>query len=454
MLSGRLLAGYRNLVASYAFLPGLLIGAGTLLAAALTAVDTFYEPDWMGPLSAVFGPTTAEGARSLLSTVGGSMLSVAGIVFSVTLAAIVFASGQYGPHVLPQYRRDKLAQATLGVMLGVFAYCMTALYSVQAGEDAFVPRLAVFGALVLSAVGLSMLIAFISHMLVMLHVSNVVGRIGNQAAALLAQDLPCDDADARHEPRPGHEADFLTKDGDPLVRAEGAGYVLTVGTDRLVAVATRQDLRADLLVRPGDYVTPRTPLLRVAPTLEEGVADEFRGAFAYGRRRTPDEDTAFTLDELCAIGLRALSPGVNDPFTATDVVHQMMRLVERAARGRQVGAVHRDEDGTPRLRRPVLTFGDVVRLTLERIGPDAAGNVTVTPELIAVYDGLLSEIPEGAEADRLRRSARAFRALCEEKLPIRAAREEALSALDRILARGHTAPAAAQVARLKAGRPS
>ncbi len=440
MISGRLLAAYRGVVGSYAFLPALLIAAGVALAVLLAVLDKTYGTEWIGPFAKVLGPVTGGGARSILSTIGGSMLSVAGIVFSVTLAAIVFASGQYGPHVLPQYRRDRLAQVTLGVMLGVFAYCMTALYVVQEGREDFVPRLAVFGALVLAALGVGMLISFISHMLTLLHVSTLIGRIGSQAGRLIALDLPVaeegDEPPARLAPKGvGHDAPWLTSEGDPLLRADGKGYVLTVGTDKLVALAEQNGMAIDLLVRPGDYVTPLTPILRASRRPDEEVEAKLRRAFAYGRRRTLDEDAAFTLDELCAIGLRALSPGVNDPFTATDVMNQLAGVVERAARGKPLDAIHRDEAGVPRVRRPVLTFDDVVRLSFDRMATDASSNVTLVPVIIALYDTLLTNLPEGPERDRLREAFSRFRGLCATELPTDEARGHAERACARVL--GH-----------------
>ena len=458
MITGRVIAAYRAVVSSYAFVPGCFIAGGVAAGAGLATLDSVYAEGWIADVPFLIGPATADGARGILTTVGGSMLSVAGIVFSVTLAAIVFASGQYGPHVLPQYRRDRFAQSTLGLMLSVFAYAMTVLYAVQGGAAALVPRLAILGALVLTAAAMVMLVLFIAHMLGMLHVSNVIARIGAVAMRLMDREMPVSDA-AKAIPGPtgvqapvvGHGGDWLTGEGDPVLRADGKGYVLTEATGQLVQLAAERGIRIDVLVRPGDYVTPLTPVMRVAPAMPGGDAEKaLRSALAYGARRTPDEDVAFMLDELCAIGLRALSPGINDPFTATDVVHQLTAVTERAARGTPLDAHWKDEEGTPRVRRPVLTFGDVVRLGFDRIASDAACNVTIMPIVAGAYDGLLAQMPDGPDADRLRRSARRFSDLCQECLPTDEAKKDARRRMARVLDRSvaDDGPGAMRVRRL------
>ena len=429
------------MAASYWSVPAFIISFGAGLGIVLTLLDRWISASPDRALPFVIGPATADGAKGILETVGGSMLAVAGVVFSITLATIVFASGQYGPHVIPQYQRDRRAQATLGVMLGVFAYCMVALYATQAGEDAFVPTLTVLGALIFGGLGLALLITFINHMLTMLHVSNVVARIGGKARKLLEADMPMaeDEADAdRLRPRAaGHDVPYLTEEGDPLLRAGGSGYVLTIGTKPLMKLATEEDLTLDLLVRAGDFVTPLTPILRSATPLTDEQREAACAAFAYGARRTPDEDTAFLLDELCAIGLRALSPGINDPFTATDVIYQLSALVERAASGHTRDPVHTGEDGTPRLRRSVLTFGDVLRLSLDRLGESASTNATIAPIMLEAYDRLLCTLAPGPGMDVLRRSAKRFVALCEENQPSQDARANVAAAARRMLRAPH-----------------
>ena len=432
MFSGRVLATYRAVISSYWFLPLTLILGGVLLAIGLTLLDQFVGEGLL-PQDLLLGPTTPEGARTLLSTIGGSMLSVAGVVFSVTLATIVFASGQYGPHVLPQYQRDRQAQATLGLMLAAFAYCTTALFTVQAGEKDFVPALAILGALALAAAAIGMLIAFIAHMLAMLHISNIVARIAEQTLHLLDDEMPLNPPRDAAASGTGRKTEFLTGEGDPLLCGEGRGYISTIGTQKLVELAKEHDLQADILVRPGDFVTPLSVLARLTPALpDEEAQTALRHAFAWGRRRTPDEDVAFTLDELCTIAFRALSPGINDPFTATDVLRHLTAIIERASSGKCRPSIHSDEEGVPRIRRPALSFGDVVRLTLDRLATDAARNPTVAPIMLEVYDDLLIRLSDEDHRERLLRSAETFAKACADQLSTEGKRQDIAEAMARL----------------------
>lgn len=436
MISGRIIAAYRAIISNYAFVPSVLILGGIAVAVTLTVFDIRYEAR-IQALPFILGPATPDGARGILTTIGGSMLSVAGIVFSITLAAIVFASGQYGPHVLPQYRRDRLAQVTLGVMLAAFAYCMATLYAVGGGETESIPRLAIFGALILAAAGIGLLIFFISHMLSLLHVSNVIARIGGHAIGLMNHEMPldADGVPGGASLRADRTEPALTREGDPVITANGTGYVLTEATKQLVTLAHANDFRLDVLVRPGDYVTPQTPIARLTKHTNEALTDDIRSAFAYGKMRTPDEDAAFLLDELCAIGLRALSPGINDPFTATDVINQLTAVTERAGRGHEISTMHAGTDGQACVRRPALTFDDVVRLGLDRIANNASENATAAPVMIRAYDTLLCQRHEAKTLKRLRQSAERFGGLCQENLPTDRAKADVKRSLSRVLDR-------------------
>jgi uncharacterized membrane protein len=174
-------------------------------------------------------------------------------------------------------------------------------------------------------------------------------------------------------------------------------------------------------------------LARISPALpDEETQTALRRAFAWGRRRTPDEDVAFTLDELCTIAFRALSPGINDPFMATDVLRHLTATIERVGSGTARSPLHLDEDGVARVRQPVLTFDQVVALTLDRLATNAAANPTVAPIMLEVYDDLLMRLSDQGQRKRLLLSADQFGRACAEQLPTGEKRDEMADGLDRL----------------------
>ncbi|MDX3910154.1 MAG: DUF2254 family protein [Sphingobium sp.] len=134
-----------NLRESYWFVPSLMTGAALLLALAMVFIDSHFGSTWMDRLPWLYA-ARPDGARSLLSSVGGSMIGVAGTTFSVTIAAVVFASGQYGQRLLSNFMADRGNQVTLGTFIATFLYSMVVLRTIRspgesgAGAAAFVPQ--------------------------------------------------------------------------------------------------------------------------------------------------------------------------------------------------------------------------------------------------------------------------------------------------------------------------
>ena len=177
--------------ASYWFLPTLLAFAGLTLGLALVIVDSRLGDAWLGRYEWFYG-SRPEGARAMLSTIAGSTITVAGVVFSITLAAVTYASGQFGPRLLGNFMRDRGNQATLGVFIGTYLYCLVVLRTIRSAEeisadtagavrDAFVPHLAMFGGLALAIASTAVLIYFVHHVTSGIHINNVIARVGRQS---------------------------------------------------------------------------------------------------------------------------------------------------------------------------------------------------------------------------------------------------------------------------------
>lgn len=149
----------------YWFLPGLSALAGLIAEIGLVAIDIKLGNDWLGGFDALHG-SRPEGARAMLSAIAGSTITVAGVVFSITLAAVTYASGQHGPRLMTNFARDRGNQLTLVVFVGTYVYCLIVLRTIRsAGEEsattAFVPQITVYGALVLALASIAVLIYFL-----------------------------------------------------------------------------------------------------------------------------------------------------------------------------------------------------------------------------------------------------------------------------------------------------
>ena len=360
----RILDGLR---ASYWFVPSCMVLLAVALAILMPWLDSRHAVDLSGPLAWI-GQTQTDGARTVLGAIAGSIIGVAGTTFSITMVAVSFASSNFGPRLVSNFMRDRGNQVTLGTFIATFVYCLLVLRRVHgaAGEggeasyDAFVPHLSVILALVLALASVGVLIYFIHHVPETIDVDRLVASIGRDLRRAVAAPFPtpeqlrpgsADDAgDDAANGAPGGSSPLPAASPDPAPsweeRTEGrtrtrvtlgaTGYLQTLELEHLVGLAVEHDLRVRVRRRPGHFVIDSDAVLDLASdgAPDDSLVDELRGCFAVGRRRTAQQNEVFLVEQLVEVIGRALSPGVNDPFTAIACFDWLKSaLVELVARG-------------------------------------------------------------------------------------------------------------------------
>ncbi len=298
-----------------------------------------------------------EGARAVLSTVAGSVITVAGVTFSITIAVLSLASNQLGPRLPRTFVRDRGNQVVLGTFVATFVYCLLVLRTVRTGET-FVPHASVTLAVLLALTSLGVLIWFIHHVAVGIQIDHVLAAVSDELHGALRRLFPEEvGRPARAEPAPTLPAARLEGEG-PRVASTRTGYLQLVDGDGLLALATRHDLVLRIERHPGAFLAAGDPLVTAWPPAgARALEARLRGLFVVGVERTLRQDVAFGFHQLVEIGVRALSPGTNDPFTAASCVdHLAVALVERVRRA------------TPPAHR--LDAGGHLRVVAEPIGPE------------------------------------------------------------------------------------
>src|SRR5664279_3057213 len=181
---------WRNLRTSFWFVPSLIVAASIVLAVALIEADLTGSKEWLASWPRVFG-AGAAGARGMLSTIAGSMMTVVGITFSMTLVTLVLASSQYTSRILRNFMRDRVTQVVLGIFAGIFTYCLIVLRTVRGGDEAgFIPSLAVSFGVVLAIGGISVLIFFIHHIASSIQASNIIASVAAETMVAIDRLFP------------------------------------------------------------------------------------------------------------------------------------------------------------------------------------------------------------------------------------------------------------------------
>jgi uncharacterized membrane protein len=384
---------------SYWFVPAILALAGFSAGLLLVYVDALLGDDWLGHVEWFYG-SRPEGARSLLSTVAGSTITVAGVVFSITLAAVTYASGQYGPRLLSNFVRDRGNQVTLGIFIGTFLYCLVVLRTIRSAEEtsadtggalreAFVPHLAMFGALALAITSIGVLIYFVHHVTDGIHINNVIARIGRGLLADIASATEDSDAAA-----PEHER-WSRGSGSPVPSTK-TGYVETLDEAALLASATERNLVLTVLAIPGDFVHRGRALLLVEPNDAAG-RETCGDYFSIGRKRSALQDLRFPIDELVELAARALSPGVNDPFTAIACIDWLGAALSDLAAMPRPSVSLRDEHAHVRVLVPRLFFADYLKLAVGQLRPYAARDPNAAAHLLSVLETVAASVTDIAD---------------------------------------------------------
>jgi uncharacterized membrane protein len=353
------------------FVPSLLVVAAVALFVVTYLLDravhagNFSIPSWVNT-----GGTDA--ARTILTAIAAAVITVVGVVFSITILALTLASTQFGPRMLRNFMRDRGTQVTLGVFVATFVFSVLALGSVANGPGGdFVPHISVSVALALTLLDLGVLIYFIHHVATSIQLPEVVYGIArdldralDDLARQVAASAPAGDAADGASSEVVHRLD---RDGAEIP-APRSGYLQAIGYDDLVETASGLDAVIRLAHRPGHFVVRGRPLARVWPTdARVGVAAALEHAHAVGPHRTLQQDLQFAIDQLVEIALRALSPAVNDTFTALTCIDWLGdALCKLTAIGIPTG-IHRDTRGRIRVIEVPLSYERVLGRAFDKI---------------------------------------------------------------------------------------
>ncbi|MGA0594594.1 DUF2254 domain-containing protein [Enterovirga sp. CN4-39] len=253
----------------------------------------------------------AEGARALLGAVASSAIGVAGTVFSITVAALSLASGQMGPRLLRNFVRDSRNQLALGIFVGTFAYALLILRTVRTEQEgAFIPHAGVTGAIILAVICVATLVWFVHHVATSINVEKVVEAVHRDLIDAVEQatlDRP--------------DLTRVAFERGMTVNVSGSGYLQAIDHGVIGDWAASENRRVRLRVRPGDYVPKGLPVAEVDPPHDQAKPLLDR-TLTFGSQPTALQDLEYTVRQLSEVAVRALSPGINDPFTAGSVLER------------------------------------------------------------------------------------------------------------------------------------
>jgi uncharacterized membrane protein len=392
-----------NLRTSFWFVPFLIVAFSIALAVALLAADALVGDRWLARWPQVLG-ADAVGARAILSTIAGSMMTVVGVTFSMTLVTLSLASSQYSSRILRNFIRDRVTQVVLGIFGGIFTYCLIVLRTIRVDDEfGFVASLAVSFSIVLAIGGIGVLIYFIHHIASSIQASSIIAVVADETM---------DAVDRLFPGALGQSAGTEASDQTPRVLAQrnwqmvpgiGDGYIQHVDGAALMHLACQHKTMVRMEHSIGAFMVQGTPLVSVAldaPPDEELVA-ALQAAYTISRHRTLDQDCAFGIRQIVDMAMRALSPSVNDTTTAIMCVDYLTAILSRLT-VRDIPSSHRYVDGELRVIAVGHTFASLVSESFDQIRSNAAGNVAILWRLLGAIQTIGSLTPDPLRRQVLR----------------------------------------------------
>jgi len=397
----RVTAFWGRLNSSFWFVPTVMAVAAVALSFLLIEIDALNDADQIDDPSApfAFGP---EGARAILSVIASSMITVASLIFSITMLSLQLASSQFGPRVIGNFMRDRSNQIVLGTFISTFLYCLFVLRSVRGMEgSSFVPHLAVGFGVLMAAASVAVLIYFIHHIATSIRVETLLANLANEGCGAVDRLFP-----ERIGRGPGQEMDMLTMqrlpdnfdDDNRQIAADSGGYVQNIGADVLMQLASEHDLVLRIDAPPGQFVTKGACVITAYPRdrVSDEVREDLRGAVVIGRERTPHQDLEFAIRRIVELAQRSLSPGINDPTTALYCIDRLGEVLGRLASRDIPAAMRLDQNGGLRVVTEVVLMEEVACRAFAAIARYGITDADVVIRLVGTLATLETSVPDAA----------------------------------------------------------
>ena len=372
-------------------MPTLLVMCGAGAAVALVEIDIAYADALSGQRWKPLLNAGAEGARGMLTAIASSMITIAGVAFSITIVTLSLASTQYTPRILRNFMRDRANQFVLGSFVAIFTYCLIVLRTIRGGSEAdgggFVPLIAVAFGMLLALSSVGCLIFFIHHVAASIQASTILKAIADETEAAI-EALHPDELGGDEQPR-AVSAPWQETTEWRTVEAERSGYLQHGNAEGILAFAKEHEVVVRIERASGDFVAAGMPLASISGEIDNEAATALRRLFVIGAFRTVDQDVGFGIRQIVDIAMKALSPGVNDTSTAVTCIDYLSVLLSKLAT-RRLEAPFAKDDGEQRVLAEAPRFDDMIAKAFDEIRLSADRNVTIILQMLCALRRIAS----------------------------------------------------------------
>ncbi|CAN5731544.1 DUF2254 domain-containing protein [soil metagenome] len=417
----RLSDAWSLIVGSFWFLPGVMALSSVMLAIGTLWVDSAFDIDWGAGRGLIYAGGVS-GGREVLSTIAGSMMTVTGVVFSITIVTLSLTSNQYGPRLLRNFMSNRSNQIVLGTFISTFTYCLVVLRTLRDDDETvIVPEISISIGVLLALVSVGVLIFFIHHISSSIQASSILSGVGHELDAAIESLYP--ERIGKGE-RPSSDS-WTTQPSatyghppHPLTIGK-AGYIRAIDPQGMMAVASDHDLVIRLECGPGAFVfrDSRIGTVWSGSKLDDELVQRIRGNVILGNQRTAHQDVEYLMSQLVQPALLALSTGVNNSLVAITAIDWMGAALATLA-GRQIPSDYRyDDGGNLRIISASLTFTLLFESAFNPLRESARSNTLVTLRLLDTIVSLTEHVTTEPQRQTLLRQTELLKQDSLESIP-------------------------------------
>tara|TARA_R110000737_G_scaffold8048_6_gene23542 strand:- start:24102 stop:25418 length:1317 start_codon:yes stop_codon:yes gene_type:complete len=388
-----------DIQSSFWFVPSLMMLFSLILAAGTIYIDVTHLLAGQGALAFLYA-NDVQAVRSLLATIAGAMITVTSIAFSITIVILTLASSQFGPRLMRNFMMDKGTQFVLGSFIATFLFCIAVFCAISFKEPyAFKPGITLAVAIAMTCFSVWILIYFIHHVAQSIQADVVIDGVYRELEKTIAKLFPnVSDEDDRQE-----QASSLRGDKGACqleVYSPFSGYLQFTDQECLLNLAVKSQCTIQLHYSAGDFIVQSATIATVYgnDTVQPDIGEDIVKHTVQGAYRTPVQDPEFAVNQLVEIALRALSPGINDPYTAITCIDKLSavlcNLMAKAFPNANVFV-----DGELRLICKELTFSDIATAAFDQIRQHCETNLAVTIKMLDVLHVLACQAKSAEQHD-------------------------------------------------------
>lgn len=376
---------WKELLATFWFLPVLIICLAFLLSVALVSLDNSISITHEGWVR-FFLVNSSDSARTILSTISGAMIGVAGTVFSVTLVALTLASSQFGPRLIKNFMYIKLNQIVLGSYISTYLYCLLVLNSIKDIDGySFIPSISILVAILAAVANIILLIIFIHQIAISIQADKVISEISDiiarQIETIFPDKLGSETPDEEQIDAPAVISSYQK---GIAIKSPKSGYFQYIDNEVLLEILAKHNSLLELYHRPGGFLVKGAEIgvLYSNSAWEEDTLKNLLDQFVIGKTKTSQQDLEFSIHQMVEIAARALSPGVNDPYTAIACIDNLTATMCYLAEARFPSKYRVDKEGQLRVIAEVLEFEGVLDAAFNQIRQFSEGSTAVIIRLM------------------------------------------------------------------------